>query len=104
MKKTNPAALVAAPTLIVADGLSNAIAANLRVVDAATGATIERVIDADSDAGTVRRYLVEDGNLVREGDSFKVVDEARAIRIEWINPPITDPVEVDAIDVEVSAA
>lgn len=87
MKKTKPTALVAAPTMIVAGGLPNDIAANLRVVDAGTGETIERVLDADADAGTLRRHKVVDGNLVREGDSFKIVDEKRAIRIEWIEQP-----------------
>ncbi len=87
MKKTKAVALGAAPTLIVAGGMPNDVAANLRVVDAGTGETIECVLDADAGTGTVRRYAVEDGNLVREGDSFKVVDEIRAIRIEWIDPP-----------------
>ncbi len=104
MKKTNIAALAAAPTMIVAGGLPNAVAANLRVVDAGTGETIDRVLDADSDAGTVRRYAVEDGNLVREGDSFKVVDEKRKIRIEWIEPPIVDDVDAGAPVAEESAA
>ena len=75
-----------APRLIVAGALSADVAAQLRVVDAKTGEPIERVLDADADAGTVRRYAVEDGNLVRDGDSFAIVEEERAIRIEWIEP------------------
>lgn len=104
MKKPTPVALVAAPTIIVAGALPNAVAANLRVVDAGTGETIERVLDADSDAGTVRRYAVKDGNLVREGDSFKVVDEKRDIRIDWIDPPIVDEVSAGEPAAEESAA
>ena len=90
MKKTKTATLIAAPTMIVAGALPNDIARNLRVVDADSGETIERVLDADADAGTLRRHEVTDGNLVREGDSFRVVEEKRAIRIEWIEPPIAD--------------
>ncbi len=104
MKKTKLVALGAAPTLIVAGGLPNAVAANLRVLDAGTGDTIDRVLDADSDVGTVRRFAVKDGNLVREGDSFKVVDERRDIRIEWIDPPIVDGSNAGTPAAEESAA
>ena len=76
-----------APTAIVGGALPNDVLANLRVLDAETGLPIERVLDADAAAGTVRRYEVVDGNLVREGDSYKIVDEQRAIRIEWISAP-----------------
>lgn len=96
MKKTNVAALVAAPTMIVAGSTPNDVARNLRVVDADTGETIERVLDADANAGTLRRHAVKDGNLVREGDSFVVVDESRKIRIEWIEPPIVEEAAADA--------
>jgi biotin carboxyl carrier protein len=54
----------------------------VRVVDAASGEAIEKVISADSAAGTVTRFAVEDGNLVRENDAFVIVTEDRAIRIE----------------------
>lgn len=60
------------------------LVAKVRVVDAETGRAIDKVISADVDAGTVRRYAVEHGNLVRQGDHFKVLEEERAIRIEWI--------------------
>lgn len=103
-KTTNTAALLPAPTMIVAGGLTNDVAANLRVVDAATGETIERVLDADADAGKVSRYAVEDGNLIREGDSFKIVDEDRAIRIEWIDSPVADQVDADASATDEGAA
>lgn len=63
------------------------LAAKVRVVDAETGKVIDKVISADADAGVVRRYAVERGNLVREGDHFQVIKEDRAIRIEWIEAP-----------------
>ena len=87
MKKSNPA-VPAAPTVITVAALPAETASNLRVVDAATGDTIARVIEADAEKGTVRRFEVEDGNLVRDGDSFKIVEEERKIRIEWIDPPV----------------
>ena len=90
----------APPTAIASDALPNDILANLRVVDAATGETIARVLEADCSTGNVRRYAIEDGNLVREGEAFKIVDETREIRIEWIEVPV-DP--TDAADAEVSA-
>ena len=63
---------------------------NVRVVDASTGTAIERVITADADAGKVSRYAIDaDGNLVRENDTYQIVDEDRAIAIEWIVPPVT---------------
>ena len=63
---------------------------NVRVVDVATSDAIERVISADADAGKVSRYAIDaDGNLVRENDKYQIVDEDRAIAIEWIVPPVT---------------
>lgn len=63
---------------------------NVRIVDAATGNAIERVISADADAAKVSRYAIDaDGNLVRENDKYQIVDEDRAIEIEWIVPPVT---------------
>jgi hypothetical protein len=56
----------------------------LQVVDTATGEPIKGVIAADAIAGTVRRFEVENGNLVLNGDSFVIVDEERDIRIEVI--------------------
>ncbi len=97
MKKPN---IPAAPTAIVSDALPNDILANLRVVDAATGEEIARVLEADAETGKVRRYAIVEGNLVRKDDAFEIVDEARDIRIEWIVAPV-DP---DAVtDSEVSA-
>lgn len=76
----------AAPTAIASGAFPPEMLARLRVVDAATGETIAGVIEADAEAGTVRRFEVEGGNIVRKGDSFAVVDEQRDIRIEWIEP------------------
>lgn len=55
----------------------------LRVIDAETGDLIAKVIEADAETGRVVRYAVEGGNLVREGDRMKVIEEERKIRIEW---------------------
>lgn len=60
-----------------------AICERLRIVDAETGDQIEKVIEADAETGRVVRYAVEGGNLVREGDRMKVIEEERKIRIEW---------------------
>lgn len=87
MAKQFPAAVVAAVTAIAAGETSDEVLRNIRVVDAATGEEIIRVISADAVAGTVTRFLVEDGNLVRKDDAFETVTEERAIRIEWIVPP-----------------
>lgn len=59
------------------------VCARLRVVDAETGDLIAKVIEADAETGRVVRYAVEGGNLVREGDRMKVIEEERKIRIEW---------------------
>lgn len=95
MTKAKKAALPAAPTMIIAGALPPEIAGNLRVVDTETGETIERVFEADADAGTVRRHAVKDGNLVREGDSFLIVDEKRSIRMEWLDPERVAPAVAD---------
>jgi len=87
MAKHSPSALVAAVTAIAAGETSDEVLRNIRVLDAATGEEIIRVISADAVAGTVTRFVVEDGNLVREGNAFAIVTEERAIRIEWIVPP-----------------
>ena len=87
MGKRNLAA-VAAPTSVAFGSTPNEALSNIRVIDAITGEAIARVIAADSDAGKVSRYAVEDGNLVREGNAFKTIDEDRKIRIEWIDPPV----------------
>lgn len=99
MPKSQPApapAVPSPPTIVGIDFTPAEICANLRIVDAGTGEPIERVIRADAGAGTVSRYRVEEGNLVREGDLFATVDEERAIRIEWIDPPVAAYVPADA--------
>lgn len=58
--------------------------AKIRVVDAATGERIEKVIMADEEAGKVRRYELANGGLVIEDDRPKIIEEDRAIRIEWL--------------------
>lgn len=87
MKISTPVVFPAAIGAIVAGALPHDILANLRVVDAGTGETIDRVLEADVAAGKLARHEVKDGNLVREGDAFKIIEEERAIRIEWIVPP-----------------
>lgn len=89
MTKT-PIIAVPAPTAIAIASLPADTARNLRVVDVENGQTIPGVIEADSVAGTLRRFDVEDGNLVREGDSFRVIEEQRAISIEWIVLPVNE--------------
>lgn len=59
--------------------------AKIRVVDAATGERIDKVLFADAEAGQLRRYAVEDGGLVLENDRYKIIEEDRAIRIEWMS-------------------
>ena len=78
-------AIEAAPPQSVELGVTPAdVLARIRVVDADTGERIDKVLAADADAGTVRRYDVQNGALVREGDRYKVIEESRAIRIEWL--------------------
>ncbi len=60
------------------------VLAEIRVVDAETGERIDKVVFADAEAGKVRRYAVENGALVLEQDKFKVIEEDRPIRIEWL--------------------
>lgn len=85
-----PAADAAAPEIAPPPGQIDIRTADhetlrrIRVVDAATGAAITNIIAADAIAGSVERHQLDDaGNLVREGDHFVVINEARAIRIEW---------------------
>lgn len=60
------------------------VLSDIRVVDAETGERIDKTIFADAEAGKVRRYAVENGALVLEQDKFKVIEEDRPIRIEWL--------------------
>lgn len=70
------------PTAVVAgDRLSRRI----RVLDANSGEPIAYVAEADAAAGRVRRFAVEDGAFVREGNALKIIEEDRAIRFEWID-------------------
>jgi hypothetical protein len=57
----------------------------IRVLDAETGETIPCVLAVDTDRGTISRFETRDGNLVREDDRFRIVDEERAVRLEWID-------------------
>ena len=99
--KTETPALPAPPPQIV-DGRTSPsnIVRNVRIVDAVTGDEIAKVVSADADAGRISRYEIDgDGNLVRENDKFKIVDEDRAIRIEWIRLPEGDVAyDVDDVD------
>jgi hypothetical protein len=58
--------------------------ASLRVLDAETGKPIAHVLEADTEKGFVRRFAVEHGDFVREGSNFKVIEEDRKVRLEWI--------------------
>jgi len=80
-----PVAVEAPPRQAAIGKISGDVASRLRVLDAETGGAIEKVIAYDMDAGTVTRYLVEGGNLVRRGDVFATVTEERQIRVEWID-------------------
>lgn len=91
MVKKAAAVLVAPPAFAEIGVTDMAVCANVRVVDAKTGEQIERVRRYDVDAGQVSRFEVKDGNLVRDGDSYKLIDEDREIRVEWINPPTAEP-------------
>ena len=95
MVKSPLAAVPLPPQIVSARTTSHDILGNIRVVDVATGGTIANVIDADAETGKLSRFDVdEDGNLIREKDSVKVVCEDRGIRIEWIEAPV--PVEAPA--------
>jgi biotin carboxyl carrier protein len=74
-----------APSVPVAPTAVTSATPGVRVIDAASGDVIEKVISADSAAGTVTRFAVEDGNLVRENDAFVIVKEDRPIRIEILS-------------------
>lgn len=56
----------------------------VRVIDAETNKQISYVLEADSGKGLVRRFAVEHGNFVREGSNFKIIEEDRKVRLEWI--------------------
>lgn len=90
MKKPSPAAVAAPPKVVDVKTSPLDLVRNVRVVDTATGEAIAKVISADADAGKLTRFDVDgEGNLVREKDTFKVIEEDRAIRIDWIDPPTT---------------
>lgn len=76
-----PALDIAAPVRV------DAMPANLRLRDSATGEEIIQVIAYDRDAGTVTRHQLHDGNLVREGDRYAIVTEQRDFRVEVIGGP-----------------
>lgn len=79
-----PAVKEEAPPSYVKLGVTpSAVLNRVRVVDAETGALIDKVIEADADAGKVVRYAVESGALVRDGDRYQTIEEERPIRIEW---------------------
>ncbi len=71
-----------APTSI---DIRNDVPRRFRVIDAKTGEPINGVIAANVTTGTVRRFEIENGHLVRNGDTFVIVDEDRDIRIEVID-------------------
>lgn len=106
--KTITGAAPAAPSILDAS-TDDETRHNVRVVDAASGDVIERVISADADAGKVSHYAIDaDGNLVRENDTYQIVDEDRSIAIEWIVPPVTlalpAPIAADdSVDAEANA-
>lgn len=83
VKAASPAEEEAPPTYAKIGVTPMDVCARLRVVDAETGDLIAKVIEANAETGHVVRYAVEGGNLVREGDRMKVIEEERKIRIEW---------------------
>lgn len=72
------------PSTVDINATPQELLANIRVVDADSGARIDKVIFADADAGKIRRYAVENGGLVIEDDRFVIIEEDRAVRIEWL--------------------
>ncbi|WP_230770699.1 hypothetical protein [Sphingomonas sp. Leaf4] len=62
--------------------LTSAPAADMRVVDAATGDEITHVLTLDEGAGRIRRLKVNGDSLVVERGDFVIIDEERAFRIE----------------------
>jgi len=77
------------------------VLANIRVVDAKTGETIEQILEADVASSTVSRYAVEAGNFVRVDNAFQIIDEDREIRLEAIETPAAEAADaVDAVDAD----
>lgn len=94
--KTTPPVVPAPPQIIDNRTSPLDLVRNVRVVDTATGDEIAKVIAADADAGRISRFDVDpDGNLVRENDTYKIIDEDRVIRLEWIVPPEADVASAD---------
>ena len=86
--KTKPASAAdtaAAAPLPTKLSVGDADAQRIRIVDAETGKAITHVLSVDTEKGTLSRYAVEKGNLVRKDDRFVVIDEERAVRLEWID-------------------
>lgn len=83
VEAASPAEEEAPPTYAKIGVTPMDLCARLCVVDADTGELIAKVIEANAETGHVVRYAVEGGNLVREGDRMKVIEEERKIRIEW---------------------
>ena len=84
-------ATVPAPTSMHANTTPADVQRNIRVVDAGTGKAIAKVISADSEAGKISRFDVDkNGDMVRVDNAFSIIEEDRAVRIEWIKPPIAD--------------
>lgn len=78
-----PQAIEPTPTYAKIGVTPSDVCARLRIIDAATGEPIEKVIEADAENGRIVRFAVEDGGLVRENNRFKTVEEDREIIIEW---------------------
>lgn len=90
MAKKQRVVFTTAPVRVEIGVTPAALCSNLRVLDKASGTALDAVLMADAEAGRVRRYEVKDGDLVREGNSFKLVEEDRAVTIEWIDPPAAE--------------
>ncbi|WP_145201401.1 hypothetical protein [Sphingobium sp. B2] len=81
-------AVEAPPSVVDINETPREALAKIRVVDAGTGTRIDKVIFADAMAGKVKRYAVENGDLVRVDDRFVIIEEDRQISIEWLGNKI----------------
>jgi hypothetical protein len=86
------------PTRVEIGKTSAEIAGKVRILDAKTREVIAKVLMADSAAGKVRRFAVSaEGNLIRENNRLKIVEEDRPCVIEWITSPGTPAVDSQSV-------
>ncbi len=56
----------------------------LTVVDAATGVPLDHVVEVDAEKDLVRRLEVDGDSLVVRNGNFVVIEEKRAVRLEYV--------------------